>query len=142
MLQELMEKHALDDEDIKLLFTRSDQYIVPYLQTHVKRCGLVLYNTNNRENAIEEANEMESSLITSGFQTKKIEWENACGLPSMINEQLEELVAHGVSLLVVSIMSHGTAGMLRVHNDTKISISNILKTLKMKLPEHIPLVIF
>ena len=34
-LRELIENHPLDTEDVKLLSLHSDQYIIPYVQTHV-----------------------------------------------------------------------------------------------------------
>ena len=58
----------------------------------------------------------------------------------MINQLVNELLKSGLSLLVISIMSHGTIGMIRGHRYTKVSISDILHALTLKLPDHIPLV--
>ena len=54
--------------------------------------------------------------------------------------QITELIASGLSLLVVSIMSHGTAGMLRESAGSVAPISDILSSLRSSLPEKIPLV--
>lgn len=140
ILKELIEKHPLDTKDIKLLFDHSDQYIIPHQETHVKRCGLVLFNSDNREGAAKEANAMSESLTKSGIQTKTVEWKRDYDLFAEIHDELTGLISDGLSLLIVSIMSHGTAGILTGINDSKIAISDVLKTLRVKLPKHIPLV--
>ena len=58
----------------------------------------------------------------------------------MINQLVNELLKSGLSLLVISIMSHGTIGMIRGHRYTKVSITDILHALTLKLSGHIPLV--
>ena len=132
--------HPLDCKDIKLLFDRSDRYVIPRLQTHAKRSGLVLYNKEGRYNAEDEAIAIEGGLKSGGFYTQKREWEDASELIKLINQLVNELLKSGLSLLVISIMSHGTIGMIRGHRYTKVSISDILHALTLKLPAHIPLV--
>ena len=137
-LRELIDNHPLDTEDIKLLSVHSDQYIIPYIQTYVKRCALVLYSTEGRINATEEADVMYQSLVSAGFDTKRVEW--ARDLPLVIIPLLSELVSQGVSLLVISIMCHGKAGMLTGSGNYKVSISDILQVLRERLPSSMPLV--
>ena len=137
-LRELIENHPLDTEDIKLLSVHSDQYIIPYIQTYVKRCALVLFSTEERINATEEADVMSQSLVSAGFDTKRVEWTR--DLPLVIIPLLSELVSQGVSLLVISIMCHGKAGMLTGSGNYKVSISDILQVLRERLPSSLPLV--
>ena len=110
------------------------------MQTHVKPFGLVLYSTDQREGATEEANAIGDSLTHVGITTSLFEWTDAKMLPPIIDSELSKLLSEGLSLLVVSLMSHGEAGNLAGANDSKMPISNILDLLKARLPAHIPLV--
>ena len=141
ILEELVEKHSLDKDDIKQLFDHSDRYIIPYQQIHVKRFGLVLYNTKNRDGAEAEAKVMNESLVQTGFATRMKEWTYSYELFGEMSETaIVEMVSNGLSLLVISIMSHGTAGMLRDSGGSAIAITEVLSHLKSKLPEKLPLV--
>ena len=141
ILEELIAAPPLNTDDIAQLFDHSDQYIIPYLQTDVKRYGLVLYNTENREGAESEAKTMNDCLVTAGFHTKMKEWKYSYELFLEISEtKISELVTSGLSLLVISIMSHGTAGMLRGRGGTVVPISGILSSLRSRLPDKLPLV--
>ena len=103
ILEELIATHPLDTDDITHLFDLSDRYIVPYLQTNVKRYGIVLYNTENREGAESEAKTMNNCLVTAGFHTKMKEWKYSSELFLEISEtNMSELVTSGFSLVVVS----------------------------------------
>ena len=55
IIQELMERHKLDEDDIRRMTPHSEQYVIPCLQTHVKRSSLILYRTVNRKEAEHEA---------------------------------------------------------------------------------------
>lgn len=141
ILEELLKKHSLDEDDIKQLFDHCDRYIIPYQQIHVKRFGLVLYNTKNRDGAEAEAEIMNDRLAEAGFATRMKEWTYSYQLFGEISETaIEEIVSNGLSLLVISIMSHGTAGMLRDSGGSAIAITEVLSHLKSKLPEKLPLV--
>ena len=74
ILEELLKKHSLNKDDIKQLFDHCDRYIIPYQQIHVKRFGLVLYSTKNRDGAEAEAKIMNESLVQTGFDTRMKEW--------------------------------------------------------------------
>ena len=106
----------------------------------MKRCGLVLYNTENREGAESEAKTMNDCLVKAGFDTKMTEWNYSFELFQEINGTIEELMSSGLSLLAVSIMSHGTAGTLRDSGGSVIAISTILSDLGLLLPKNMPLV--
>ena len=136
ILEELISTHSLDKNEIMQLFDRSDRYIIPYLQTYVKRHGLVLYNTEGREGAELETKTMNDSLVKAGFHTKMKEWKYSYELFL----ECTELMSSGLSLLVVSIMSHGTAGTLKDSGGSMIAITDILSSLKSELPEKLPLV--
>ena len=69
------------------------------------------------------------------------EWMYSYELFLEISEtKISELVTGGLSLLVISIMSHGTAGMLRGRGGTVVPISGILSSLRSRLPDKLPLV--
>ena len=95
----------------------------------MKRCGLVLYNTEDRQGADSEAKTMTDCLVKAGFHTRIKEWKDSKDLFTEINRAaIEELVSNGLSLLVVSIMSHGAA------------ITSVLHDLRVLLPKNMPLV--
>ena len=79
---------------------------------------------------------MNDCLMKAGFHTKKKEWK----FSHELFLDFTELMSCGLSLLVVSIMSHGTAGTLKDSRGSMIAISDILSSLKAKLPEKLPLV--
>ena len=141
ILDELIQSQHLTTDDIKLLFDHSDRYIIPHLQTHMKRYGLVLYNPADREGAESEANAMNECLNKAGFHTRIKQWKHTYEL----NEEtcitrMQELAAEGLSLLVVCIMSHGTAGVLRDSGGAAMPITDILSNMRIGLPECLPLV--
>ena len=141
ILEELLKKHSLDKDDIKQLFDHSDCYIIPYLQTHVKRYGLVLYSTGNRVGAETEAKCINESLMKAGFDTRLKEWTYSYELFKEISENsIAEMVSSGLSLFLVSIMSHGTDGMLRDSGGSVIAITEVLSQLNSRLPDKLPLV--
>lgn len=96
-----------------------------------------MFNSKNREGAAEEASDMEKSLVKSGFETKTTEWREY-DLFLEIRSQLTDLT--DLSLLVISIMSHGTAGSLTGNNNCSMSITDLLGLLSELVPKHIPLV--
>ena len=73
--------------------------------------GLVLYNPKDRDGAVEEANNLESSLHAIGCQVMKEEWTTKVTLRTHIDHAMDQMA--GNSLLVVCIMSHGNAGKLK-----------------------------
>ena len=142
VLEELIKKHSLDKDDIKQLFDHSDRYIIPYQQIHVKRFGLVLYNTENRDGAEAEAKIMNKSLVETGFATRMKEWTYSYELFGEMSETtLAEMVSNGLSLLVISIMSHGTAGTLRSEDgDGCVLINDLMVILTRNVREDLPTV--
>ena len=123
-----------------MLFNRTDQYLIPYQQRHAKRFGLILYNPENRRGAAEEASLVEDGLVRAGINVDKQEWRSEAELYDNLNNKIDELLPQGLSLLGISIMAHGRAGVLGGSNGSLITITGILSHLKYKLPEHLPLV--
>lgn len=98
-----------------------------------------MFNSVNREGAEEEARIMKESLDKSGFVTETTKWKEY-DLFREIRSSLPSLVRQGLSLLVMSVMSHGTAGSLIGNNNCMMSITELLELLAELLPERIPLV--
>ena len=86
--------------------------------------------------AEDEANKMTDSLVTAGCETQKIEWKSALDL----RHRIDELPSQGISLLVISIMTHGKAGMLYGCNGSHIPITDVLQIVDNKLSEQVPMV--
>ena len=133
-------KHPLEVSHIQRLFNRTDQYLIPYQQKHAQKFGLILYNPENRCGAAEEASLVEDGLVRAGINVDKQEWRSEAELYDNLNNKIDELLTQGLSLLVISIMAHGRAGVLGGSNGSLITITGILSHLKDKLPEHLPLV--
>lgn len=118
----------------------STHYIISRSQSAPQRFGLVLFNNEHLDGATEEATEMAEGLTKAGFSTRTHQWSNALELPQAIDRQLDDM-NNQLSLLFVSIVSHGKAGMLMGSDSSAIPISDVLHILKTRLPRHIPLVI-
>ena len=101
--------------------------------------GLVLYNPNDRDGAVEEANNLESSLNAIGCQVMKEEWTTKVTLRTHIDHAMDQMA--GNSLLVVCIMSHGNAGKLKCDDgDTEMIINDILVLITRQIPDDLPMV--
>ena len=135
-----MERHKLDEDDIRPMTPHSEKYVIPCLQTHVKRSGLILYRTVNRKEAEHKASSLEENLKIAEFHTQKRVWYNTQDLITYICEHLNTFPSANMSLLFVSIMTHGRAWILIGSDESTIQITNILHLLKRELPEHLPLV--
>ena len=101
--------------------------------------GLILYNPDSRDGATKEAEDLHSGLQAVGCQVKEKMWTTKVELNNFIEEGLYSI--DECSLLVVCIMSHGTAGYLRCSDgDGSVVINDVLIRFSRVLPEHIPLV--
>lgn len=83
---------------------------------------------------------MSASFRKAGIKNVEIEWRNADDLPSIIDSQVQSFLDRGMSLLVVSVMSHGTAGLIHGTEESRIGINSLLCSLAAKLPKFLPLV--
>ena len=129
-----MSGHNIDD-----LFGYSDQYIIPQSQKGVKKLALILYNSYERPRAGEEASLMHENLQKADFLTTVLHWSNTLEVSSMIYENLPE-DRKQISLLFLSIMTHGTVGTLYGEGSSKLLITDLLTQLTNILPENVPLV--
>ena len=98
------------------------------------------YNTVNRPGAVKEAKTVHDGLHTAGLHTQMIEWKSASNLPQTIEEELRRLPSDKLSLLVLSIMSHGKTGMIAGESNSLVQITDIISCLKQKLLPELPLV--
>ena len=110
-IQKLVEREALGIKEIKELSPHSKTYIIPHKQLRSKRYGLILYNKYHRNGVEDEANSLGQSLEAAGFSVIKFEWKDATGLMAIIEDVVATL-STDCSLLLVSLMSHGSRGML------------------------------
>ena len=101
--------------------------------------GLILYNPKDRDGAVEEANNLESSLHAIGCQVMKEEWTTKVSLRAHIDHAMDQMA--GNSLLVVCIMSHGNAGKLKcADGDKEMIINDILVLITRQIPDDLPMV--
>ena len=136
MIKELAEREPLTIPNIQELSPHSSQFILPYNQKISKRYGLILYTTYNRPGAQEEADNMEQSLHTAGFDVEKTEWKDTY----ILNSSLEQ-IARDCSLLVMCLMSHGSRGVLHGGDSHGIiRIYDVLQHLSQLIAEFIPMV--
>ena len=134
-----MKNLPLTASDIDSLFDHSESYIVPTRQDHVSWHGIVLYNTVNRVNALEEAEKMKESLSKAGFGTVMKEWSSTFSLRQEFMDELKDC-KEKLSLLFVCIMSHGRVGRVAGAENTEINISDIIILLDNILPKKLLLV--
>ena len=102
-------------------------------------CGLIFYNPTSREGAEEEADYLELGMEAAGCQLViKKPWTTKWQLAKHIRGNMEVITC---KLLMVGIMSHGTAGVLRCEDDNhKVVFNDVLQEFTRRLPEEIPMV--
>ena len=104
-----------------------------------KKFGLILYNPSDRDGAEEEANNLQSGLQAVGCQGFRAEWTTKSQIYSLIDDGARR-AAEGL-LLIVCIMSHGTAGTLRSEDGDKcVLINDLMVRLTRNVPEDLPMV--
>ena len=99
---------------------------------------MILYNSEDRHGADEEADNFKHALETAGCDVIKLQWSNTSELGSMIDSSLTRIVGD-CSLLIVAVMTHGYRGALRGSEGSQIPISDLLFQFKQELPQHLPL---
>ena len=103
------------------------------------RFGIILYNRSDREGAVEEADNLQSGLQAVGCQVFREEWTTKRELSTLIDKGVRK--AAGCSLLVVCIMSHGTAGTLKCQDDNGYIVFNdVLLEFTRKVAKDVPMV--
>ena len=138
-IRQIEEEEPLTVGQIEELSSYSSRYILPQNQAKVKRYGLILYSSAERQGAGEEADNFKYALETAGCDVIKLEWSNTSELGSMIDSSLTGIVSN-CSLLIVAVMTHGYRGALRGSEGSEIPINDILFQLEYTLPKQLPLV--
>ena len=136
---EIIEHEPLNQGQIEELSPYSSQYVIPHNQTKTKRYGLILYNSEDRHGADEEADNFKQALETAGCDVIKLQWSNTSELGSMIDSSLTRIVGD-CSLLIVAVMTHGYRGALRGSTGSEIPINDLLYHFNQELPQHLPMV--
>ena len=126
-------------EEIKELSPHSKTYIIPHIQLRSKTYGLILYDKYRRNGAEDEANSLSQSLEAAIFNVQKFEWEDAPRLMAIIEDVAATLSTDSL-LLLVSLMSHGSRGMLGASNGKSVPVNHILQRINHSLPPYVPLV--
>ena len=106
-----------------------------------KRYAMVLFNTTNREGAVEEAGRLLKALLRVGCDVHEAEWSTTTNLTMQIRHTIEqEINSTKYSLMFVCIMAHGISGRIVGQGETEITINDVLLQLSNLIPAHIPLV--
>ena len=101
--------------------------------------GLILYNPSDRDGAVEEADNLQSGLQAVGCQVIRAEWKKKAEIYRLIDDGARR-AAEG-SLLIVCIMSHGTAGTVRSEDGDKcVLINDLMVRLTRNLQDNLPMV--
>ena len=101
--------------------------------------GLILYNPSDRDGAVKEADTVQSGLQSVGCQVIRAEWKKKAEIYSLIDDGARR-AAKG-SLLIVCIMSHGTAGTLRSEDgDGCVLINDLMVRLTRNVSEDLHMV--
>ena len=138
-IQKITETESLTTEQIQQLSPHSSQYIIPYHQKKSKRYGVILFRSEGRQGAVDEADDLEQALTATGCDVIKMEWSEATELHNMIESALSRVVAN-CSLLIVCFMSHGSRGALADSHGQRVPVNDILHQSSFSLPQDIPLV--
>ena len=104
-----------------------------------EKFGLILYNPSDREGAVEEADNLQSGLQAVGCQVIRAEWTTKAELSQRIRDGLQRITDR--TLLIVCIMSHGTAGTLRCEDDNRsVAFNDVMFEFTRRLPPDLPVV--
>ena len=93
----------------------------------------------DRPKSRDEAVTMYTKLMQAQFDTASFECSDAREIPKILNRELQPQLTE-ISLLFISIMTHGTAGTLYGANPSRILISDISFKLNVILPKEVILV--
>ena len=73
---------------------------------------MILYCSQNRRGATEEADNLHHALLAAGCNTSKKTWNDAKEIHRLIDGAIDKIVAD-CSLLIVCLMADGSRGMVR-----------------------------
>ena len=104
-----------------------------------EKFGLILYNPSDRDGAVEEADNLQSGLQAVGCEVSRRKWTTKPEIYRLIDDGARR-AAEG-SLLIVCIMSHGTAGTLKSEDgDGCVLINDLMVRLTRNVWEDLPMV--
>lgn len=136
---DLLEHESLTADQLGEVFLHIKRYPIPYNQGSTKQYAIILYNLENREGGEEEAQNLEQAFIIARFEIFKHQWAHTYEIGVKLDDILTEITG-GCSILTVCIMSHGFKGTLTGSQESKLTINDVLKQLRVTLPENLPLV--
>lgn len=119
----------------------ASQYIVPLNSKRLIRYALIMFSTIGRDGASEEAAVLRQALTHTGFKVITKEWSLTTELLDSIKHLLKDLLSY-CSILFISIMSHGSHGVLKGTGGSQISVNHVLEVAADILPNHLPMVSF
>lgn len=137
LIQRLVEREPLTMKQIQQLTPLTPTVIIPYNQKNCKRYGLILFSSDDRPGAEDEADNLNQGLKSLGCQIRKHDI-SRIDLTTTLEDTLRD-IADDCALLVVCLMSHGGRGALEVDGQ-QIAISAILQQITYHLPESTPVV--
>ena len=112
--------------------------VVPKNSQNLIRFALILYNTQERIGAKDEATLLEEGLSHVGFEVTSHEWKTATELEEKTRAHLRKQ-RDRCSVVFMSIMSHGHNGVLRGTGNA-ISVNSLLRLTSDIIQPHIPMV--
>ena len=123
-------------DEISMLYHKCLQYAIPTNFAKSHPYGVVLYIPEARKGCEEEADNFLISLTMAGYTTKRLKSSSVVELRKLLIQTIVD-ISGDCSLLFASIISHGSAGMLKDSKGDKMPINDILFNLQDHLPQPI-----
>lgn len=138
-MQKLAQCHPHPVKALAKLTPHTSQVVVPKNSNNLIRFALILYNTQERIGAKDEATLLEEGLSHVGFEVTSHEWKTAAELVEKTRAHLRKQ-RDRCSVVFMSIMSHGHNGVLRGTGNSAISVNSLLRLTSDIIQPHIPMV--
>ena len=138
-MQKLAQCHPHPVKALAKLSPHTSQVIVPKNSKNLIRFALILYNTQERIGAKDEAMLLEEGLSHVGFEVTSQEWKTSAELKEKTRTHLSEQ-RDRCSIVFMSIMSHGHNGVLRGTGNSAISVNSVLQLTSDIIQPQIPMV--
>ena len=139
MINRVISEDPLQMAHVKQLHPHTSHYVIPKNQKYLKMFGVVIYMTEMRAGAEEEANGISTALKEAGFTVVERKWQSGTRLESILKQILLEYASQS-SVFLLCLMSHGNAGILRGPDDEKTNLNDLLLIATYYLPPKVPLV--
>ena len=138
-MQKVAQCHPHPVKALAKLSPHTSQVIVPKNSKNLIRFALILYNTQERIGAKDEATLLEEGLSHVGFEVTSQEWKTSAELKEKTRTHLREQ-RDRCSIVFMSIMSNGHNGVLRGTGNSAISVNSVLQLTSDIIQPHIPMV--